>query len=118
MLDSSEKWLTITEYSNYKDLSVSTIRRYIKSNRVKYKMEDGKYYIFCPNFREDSFVVDVQEDSHIELEAKIKKLEQENRKLKIETHEMKMLIDLYEAQLGIIPQIQKKNKEIIPELPR
>ena len=46
------KWLSIIEYANYKKKSISTVRRYIKANRVKYKEDQGKYYILCKNYIE------------------------------------------------------------------
>ena len=41
----NEYWLTINEYSQYRDISVSTIRRYIKNKSVVSKFENGKYLI-------------------------------------------------------------------------
>ena len=38
-------WLPITEYSFKNRISVSTIRRKIKSNTLKFKVENGKYFI-------------------------------------------------------------------------
>ncbi|MEI6093272.1 MAG: hypothetical protein WCQ47_06275 [bacterium] len=42
-------WLQITEYSLRKGISVSTIRRKIKSNTIKHKIENGKYFIMDDN---------------------------------------------------------------------
>ena len=39
-------WLPILEYANVKNISISTVRRGIKSGRFKYKEENGKYLIF------------------------------------------------------------------------
>jgi hypothetical protein len=38
-------WLPITEYSLKNKMSISTIRRKIKSNTLKFKVENGKYFI-------------------------------------------------------------------------
>jgi len=38
-------WLPITEYSFKNKISISTIRRKIKSNTLKFKVESGKYFI-------------------------------------------------------------------------
>jgi hypothetical protein len=38
-------WLPITEYSFKNRISVSTIRRKIKSNTLRSKIENGKYFI-------------------------------------------------------------------------
>ncbi len=113
MIGPQEKWLTIVEYSNFKKLSISTIRRYIKSNRIKYKMDDGKYLLYCPNYVDDGELINKDLELISELEAENRGLKQENKKLKIETHEMRMLIDLYESQLGI-----KKEDDKLPEIPK
>ena len=44
------KWLSILEFAAYKKKSISTVRRYIKANRVKYKEENGKYFIWTKNY--------------------------------------------------------------------
>jgi hypothetical protein len=106
-----EKWLSIVEYSNFKKISVSSIRRYIKANRVKHKLEDGKYYIFCPNFVDEAQIINDDMEIINELEVENKNLKKENQYLKEQTHEMKMLIELYEKQLGL-------TTEAVPEIPK
>jgi hypothetical protein len=41
----TEQWLPITEYSIKHKVSVSTLRRKIKTNEIKYSFEDGKYLL-------------------------------------------------------------------------
>lgn len=54
-------WLPITEYSLRKGISVSTIRRKIKSKSIKHKIENGKYFIMDDNsedhINESSFCI-------------------------------------------------------------
>lgn len=38
-------WLSISDYANEYQISISTLRRRIKSNLIPYKMIGGKYYI-------------------------------------------------------------------------
>jgi hypothetical protein len=38
-------WLPLTEYALRSGMSISTLRRKIKSNNIEYKMEDGRYLI-------------------------------------------------------------------------
>ncbi len=85
------KWLSIIEYANYKKKSISTVRRYIKANRVKYREEQGKYYIFCKNYFD-------QETNREMMELKLEnvRLNKENRSLMEELSELKMLVALYE----------------------
>ncbi|MCB9072688.1 MAG: hypothetical protein H6623_03635 [Bdellovibrionaceae bacterium] len=40
-----ETWLPLNDYANRYQLSVSTVRRRIKSKKVKFKLDEGKYYI-------------------------------------------------------------------------
>ena len=38
-------WLSLSEYSNEYGVSVSTLRRRIKGNKIKYKLIHGKYFL-------------------------------------------------------------------------
>ncbi|MBL7665393.1 MAG: hypothetical protein JNM93_09680 [Bacteriovoracaceae bacterium] len=107
-----EKWLSVVEYSNFKKISVSSIRRYIKANRVKHKLENGKYYILCSNFVDETQIINEDLEIINDLEAENKKLRKQIQTLKEETHEMRMLIEIYEKQIGM-----RKNEENIPDLP-
>ncbi len=40
-------WLPITEFAQRRGVSISTLRRKIKSNELDYKMEEGRYLIRC-----------------------------------------------------------------------
>ncbi len=45
MDSSSSHWLPLTEYALRSGMSISTLRRKIKSNTITYKMEEGRYLI-------------------------------------------------------------------------
>jgi hypothetical protein len=94
-------WVSILDYAHLKGKSISTIRRSIKANLIKYKLEDGKYFIFCSkNFDTKSDSIEIAE-----LRQRIIKLSEEN-------DELKMLIKLYEerSQLSF-------DFPLLPELP-
>lgn len=38
-------WLSLAEYSLKKNVSISTLRRKIKSNEISFRMDDGKYFL-------------------------------------------------------------------------
>lgn len=38
-------WVQLNDYANKHNVSVSTLRRRIKTNKIQFKLEDGKYYI-------------------------------------------------------------------------
>jgi hypothetical protein len=40
-----EKWLPLNDYANKHQISVSTLRRRIKANKIGYKLDEGKYFI-------------------------------------------------------------------------
>lgn len=40
-----ESWLPLNDYANRHRLSVSTVRRRIKSEKVKFRLDDGRYFI-------------------------------------------------------------------------
>ena len=99
-----ENWVSILEYARLKDISISTIRRHIKAERVNYKLEDGKYFILVSG-----------EDCLKRKEGYYMKLEEENKQLKNkldtsfeEVAELKMLVAAYEI---------KKNRVNLPALP-
>ena len=87
-MTSQGEWLTITEYSFLKNKSVSTVRRYIKAQRVKTKLIDGKYYIWTNK--------NIKLNENISSNEVIKKLQSNIQKLTEENNELKMLVELYE----------------------
>lgn len=88
-----EKLLPIVEYSRLFGVSVSTIRRKIRSRKLDFIIKEDKYYIKLKNsqlkFAEGLLGSEIQIQD-FEL------LKQENKKLKEEIEELKMLIEAYE----------------------
>lgn len=95
MANTEGTWLSILDYSHFKKVSISTIRRHIKANLVKWKEHEGKYLIWTP--------VDVgtvalrKEGDVLTLRLELQRLQQENRHLMEELNEARMLIGLYEG---------------------
>ncbi len=110
MNDSAGVWLSINDYSRYKHVSISTIRRHIKNNILNHKEENGKYLIYVPSteklrLREGEELLQIKLESEL-LRAKIKQLREENS-------ELKMLVELYENQRHVhLPS------ELPPEIPQ
>jgi hypothetical protein len=88
-IPSEEKWLSILEYCEYRNKSISTVRRYIKAENLTYKLEDGKYMILVRNYTLAS-----------SNEESLDNLNRELRMLKEENQELKMLVDLYEQKIN------------------
>lgn len=104
------KWLSILEFAAYKKKSISTVRRYIKANRVKYKEENGKYFIWTKNYMPNQ---SAQEKELLSVKLENQRLKKELIELKEELAEKKMLLDLYESE----PKAVKPGKPKLPELP-
>lgn len=93
METTENNWVSIVEYSNRQGISISTIRRKIKNNKVKYTSISGKYYIYDDDYERPS-----QFDKN-----RLFLLEEENKHLKNkikghleELNELKMLVKVYE----------------------
>ena len=102
-------WLSISEYSNYRGVSVSSIRRYIKAGRVKSKFEDGKYKIYVSD-ENYSLRVNIKEKEELSMRLELHNLKDRLRLLEEENNDLKMLVSIYESK-----QINKR--QIPPELP-
>ncbi|MBY0516084.1 MAG: hypothetical protein K2P81_04200 [Bacteriovoracaceae bacterium] len=88
-------WLSIIEYSQIKKVSISTIRRHIKANLLKWKEEDGKYLIWTSSTPNE--ISQKQEAESLRLKLELERLRQSNRILQEELSEAQMLIKLYET---------------------
>ena len=44
-VETSDSWLPLMDYSTKHRISVSTLRRRIKANDIRYRFEEGKYFI-------------------------------------------------------------------------
>ncbi len=95
MIATEGVWLSINDYSRYKNVSISTIRRHIKTNILKHKEENGKYFIYVPS-SEKLRIREDEELLRVKLELELFKVQ--NKKLREENNELKMLVDLYEKE--------------------
>lgn len=89
-------WLSITDYSLYKKVSISTIRRHIKTNILKYKEEDGKYFIYVAS---SDRVKLKEEEETLRIKLELELLRSQLRQLREENNELRMLVDLYENKV-------------------
>jgi len=102
------KWLSVLEFASYKKKSISTVRRYIKANRVKFKEDAGKYYIWVKDFSDVN-----SNDEVLDLKLENERFKKEIIELKNEVHEAKMLIELYEKG----HMLPTHSASSLPELP-
>ncbi|ATH09432.1 hypothetical protein BIY24_16230 [Halobacteriovorax marinus] len=101
-------WLSISEYSQVRDISVSTVRRYIKSNRVKHRKENGKFLIFMSQENYSKNQEKNEDGELLKAKLRVQELEMKLKTLQLENDELKMLVDLYE---------NNKQQDFLPELP-
>jgi TolA-binding protein len=94
-------WVSILDYAHLKGKSISTIRRSIKANHIKFKLEDGKYFIYCHHVTPSKN----NQNEIVQLKQQIEKLVEENE-------ELKMLVQLYEERLQLTFNFQE-----LPALP-
>ncbi len=92
-------WLSINDYSRYKSVSISTIRRHIKNNILKHREENGKYFIYVPSSER---VKIREEEETLRLKLEIELLKGRVRNLMEENHELRMLVDLYEGKESVV----------------
>ncbi len=83
--DDSE-WLSIVEYSRFFNISISTVRRKIKSQKLKFVVKEDMYFI-------EVLKTHLRDKNNNKQEEMLKL---ENQKLKEEINELKMLIEAYE----------------------
>jgi predicted site-specific integrase-resolvase len=102
-------WLSISEYSNYRGVSVSSIRRYIKDGRVKSKFEEGKYKIYVSD-ENYTLRVNLKEKEELSMRLELHELKDRIRLLKEENNDLRMLVDIYESR-------NSNTNELPPELP-
>ena len=68
-VDQNEIWLTIVEYSKYRDISISTIRRYIKNKRVRSKKSEGRFliHVTLENFQKRNATNEIDLEKKLEV---------------------------------------------------
>ena len=108
----NEKWIPLVEYAHRTGLSMSTLRRYIKSNRLMHRLEHGRYLVWDDGGNSQDgeatrFIiaqsvaaqtVGAQTLAQGQGESKIKILEHDLKKAREQIAELKMLVALYEDQ--------------------
>ena len=88
-------WVSINDYSRYKSVSISTIRRHIKNNILKHREENGKYLIYVPSTEKMKLR---EEEEILRVKLEVEMLKMQIRELRDENNELRMLVNLYEGQ--------------------
>ena len=88
-------WIPLVEFSMKKGLSLSTLRRYIKANKIQWKLTDGRYLIL-----DDGTDFAPRKNPPIDpnFESRLKHLEKDLQCAHEEIAELKTLIAFYEEK--------------------
>jgi hypothetical protein len=104
-----DNWIPLVEFSVKKGISLSTLRRYIKSNKIPWKLLEGRYLVLD----DGTFTAPRNQDlrSHIpsssseDVDSRIKHIEQALNAAHEEIAELKTLVAFYEEKWA---QLSKK----------
>jgi hypothetical protein len=108
----SEKWVPLVEFSVQKGISLSTLRRYIKSNKIPWKLLEGRYLVMddgtfsAPRSQEvRSPQTPVAESPTKDQEGRVRELQTALNAAHEEIAELKTLLAFYEEKWA---QLSKK----------
>ena len=86
--ENGKTWLPLVDYAFKKGVSLSTLRRYIKSGKVQHQLTHGRYLILDDG------------ESILDGHAEIENLKSQLQNAKEEIAELKMLVALYEEKFN------------------
>lgn len=79
-----ESWIPLVDYAAKTGVSLSTLRRHIKANKIPYRVVNGRYLLCDPD----------------RTALPVSRMERELLEAREEIAELKMLIALYEEKLS------------------
>ncbi|MEO5970668.1 MAG: hypothetical protein ABIQ95_12130 [Bdellovibrionia bacterium] len=82
-------WVSLMDFASKKSVSLSTLRRHIKANKITYKIENGRYFLWDDETGEEH---SANNDSQNDINC----LQLELQKAQEEIAELKTLIAFYE----------------------
>ena len=103
----SEKWVPLVEFSVTQGISLSTLRRYIKANKIPWKLLEGRYLVMddgtfaAPRNHDPKSLPESPKD----VESRLKNLEGSLNAANEEIAELKTLVAFYEEKWA---QLSKK----------
>ncbi|MFZ9594721.1 MAG: hypothetical protein ACO3A2_01440 [Bdellovibrionia bacterium] len=86
-------WISILQYATEKDISISTIRRYIKADKIQYKIDHGRYLIWDESPSPPKTTPHDASPAFDEVHLKLQRAEEE-------IAELKTLIAFYEEKIS------------------
>lgn len=107
-MSSTQIWLPLMEYAMKKGVSLSTLRRYIKANKVRYRIEAGRYLLLDEEASSSGDIPTENSEVHsgVPQDFDLASWNGENTELaqslaraQEEIAELKMLVSIYEERL-------------------
>ena len=105
-------WIPLMDYAMKKGVSLSTLRRHIKANKIKYRVENGRYLLWdsepgvsVPTDLPARVVMPSAQPARTDLQSsmlqsKFQRLERDLQKAQEEIAELKMLVAIYEEKIS------------------
>jgi hypothetical protein len=101
------EWVPLMDYAIKNNVSLSTLRRHIKANKVHFRIEGNKYFLLdhsLPELSVKPLTPPVNpfksQNNDSDLLQKIRQLESQLRKTQEEVTDLKTLLALYEDRWG------------------
>ena len=95
-MSTNSQWIPLMEYAMKKGVSLSTLRRHIKADKVTYRFENGKYLLLDDGKKSSDGPSSEEVDT---LHTRMDQMDDELRQAKEEIAELKMLLALYEEKI-------------------
>jgi hypothetical protein len=98
-------WIPLMDYAMKKGVSLSTLRRYIKANKIRYRVENGRYLLPVDlNLSSETKPAANLNDSagepaSPEMQLLLQKMSGELKRAREEVAELKTLVAFYESKL-------------------
>jgi hypothetical protein len=89
---SDGEWISLMDYAMRSGVSLSTLRRHIKANKLVYRVENGRYLLLNPDSCTDHSAVTEDQQDALLTKAELQRAREE-------ISELRMLIALYEEKL-------------------
>lgn len=93
--NATDSWIPLMDYAIKKGVSLSTLRRHIKANKVIYKVENGRYLLWDSETAASMNL----DDKAVVLQIEMHRLAKELLKAQEEIAELKTLIAFYEEKI-------------------
>jgi hypothetical protein len=90
-------WIPLVEFSVKKGISLSTLRRYIKANKIKFKLVEGRYLVLDDG-QELPARTPPDSSEKNDFDGRLKHLEKNLQAANEEIAELKTLIAFYEEK--------------------